>query len=195
MKYTSLTYLEINDLIRKYQSELRKLEFQISHTKKTISELQNLQQQGSTELDVHPSSSPAEEEIYEFPAEEKVEKKNQRKKQNQTESKKEAVTLPKQKRGYRLSEWDLFILEKLEEKGHILVNADFFDLALPFVKEKNLDLDDTQIRGKISRSIHKLANKRNEIIKTNFPGKGYAYGLKSWFNAQGKLKKKYFKNL
>lgn len=93
--------------------------------------------------------------------------------------------------GYRLSEWDQFILQTLADTGHVLINSELMDMAFEKSKSEKLNLTQEEVRGKMVRSIHKLANKRGAIIKAPFPGKGFAYGLAAWFTGTGKLKKIY----
>jgi hypothetical protein len=102
-------------------------------------------------------------------------------------------TIADEGKGYRLSEWDLFIIENLEKAQHVLVNAQILELAKAKVEEEKLDLNDQQLRGKLNRSIHKLANKRGNLVKVDYPGKGFAYGLPNWTDKNNEIKKKYLK--
>ncbi|MBK6619789.1 MAG: hypothetical protein IPH04_20770 [Saprospirales bacterium] len=61
-----------------------------------------------------------------------------------------------------------------------MVNADIMDMAKAKNKKDKVTMSDIDLRGKLNRSIHKLANKRRDLVKTNYPGKGYAYGLAEW---------------
>ncbi|NJN78495.1 MAG: hypothetical protein HC803_09365, partial [Saprospiraceae bacterium] len=44
-------------------------------------------------------------------------------------------------------------------------------------------LDDKQLRNALSRTVHKLANKQDAVLKENFGGKGFLYSLNPNFNA------------
>ena len=94
-------------------------------------------------------------------------------------------------KGYRLSDWDKFIIECLVQAQMPLINSDFMELAFERNRNSNEVLPEDIVRGKLTRSIHKLANKRSEIVKINFSGKGFAYALPDWVNAKGNLKAKY----
>ena len=83
-------------------------------------------------------------------------------------------------KGYRLSEWDLFIMNSIRDAKKPMVNADIMDMAKAKNKKDKVTMSDIDLRGKLNRSIHKLANKRRDLVKTNYPGKGYAYGLAEW---------------
>ena len=94
-------------------------------------------------------------------------------------------------KGYRLSDWDKFIIESLIDAQGPLINSDFMELAFEKNRNSKEVLSEDVVRGKLTRSIHKLANKRREITKINFSGKGFAYALPDWLNAKGELKTKY----
>ncbi|TVR82840.1 MAG: hypothetical protein EA409_03985 [Saprospirales bacterium] len=244
MSITNLTAPELRELISKYQSELRKLEYQASKTYATIQELEDVFYQSSSrsERPILPSSMGAAQTTTTSqspPAESPPKKKRGRKPkvkalEETTESaiekpsesgrrqsskparvvsatgaqddvftilpkktpkkRKPAQSKGKRKRvvktdGYRLSDWDTFIVRSLEDTDRILRNADFYELAKEWIKTTGEEIDNTEIRGKISRSIHKLANKRGYIIKVKYPGRGNAYALPDWFTKDGKLKK------
>lgn len=93
--------------------------------------------------------------------------------------------------GYRLSDWDLFILDELKSARMVLVNSDFFRLATKRIKKLKIEMTKTQLHGKINRSIHKLTHKREEIVKVSFSGKGYAYALKEWLDENDNLLLRY----
>lgn len=213
MKTTVLSNHEINDLIRRYESELRKLQFQLEKTNATIRDLYEMRDSA----DVSPAPA-AERAAITFVGgvpeqeEEKQEKsapvkrrrrgrppKSASKDQGGSETSKAEKPTRKRKGkrvrrktgGYRLSGWDQVIVNGLEEKGKIMVNADFFERAMQYNNEAGHGLDESDVRGKVSRSLHKLANKRGDIIKVNFEGKGYAYALPGWLKPSGELKKKH----
>lgn len=218
MREYNLTRYEINDLIRKYQSELRKLEFQVAKTRVTIrellEELARLEESGEglRHSDYSPVELPTEPEPEPEP---KPKRKRRRKKvekpveeavsetglapTEETKAPEEKKTRKprtrnRKKGGYRLSEWDDFILNALKEEQKILVSSDFLDKGKEWQTTQEEPMEDEQlIKGKIARSIHKLANKRGQIVKVDYPGKGFAYALPDWVTKSGNLKKKYIK--
>lgn len=90
--------------------------------------------------------------------------------------------------GYRLSDWDKFIIESLKTKQQALITQDFLDIA-----KDNPDIKsgEAQIKVKLNRSLHKLANRKGVLAKVEHSGRGYAYALNEWVNAKGALPKKY----
>lgn len=206
-KSTVLTHHEINDLIRKYQSELRKLEYQVTKIQEALSDLHAMQEdyagqeQEVSSANGHSStavasskSSSAAVKKQEDPA-----KKPEPKSKGRPGRKPKAKTgkrIKKAKKsgrssGYRLSVWDKFILNALEESNKTLINSELYEQAKEYAAENKIEIPNEKLRGKLSRSIHKLANKRKELVKVPFEGKGFAYALTNWVTAEGKLKQKY----
>ena len=100
----------------------------------------------------------------------------------------------KKLKGYRLSEWDIFIINSIKDANRVLVNAEIMDKAKAKNKKEKVTMDDLTLHGKLNRSIHKLANKRRDLIKVDFPGKGYAYGLAEWADEKGKIRVEFHQN-
>ncbi len=94
--------------------------------------------------------------------------------------------------GYRLSEWDTFILSNLEKAGKTLISDELYELAVTWNKDEKLGLTEPEIKGKLTRSVHKLANKRKELVKVPRVGRGFSYALTTWMGPKG-IKKKYAK--
>ena len=211
-----LTKVEINDLIKKYQSELRKLEYQASKTQITIDELQAMIPMESSDNRYQSSfSSPTASTVHEreevrsrTTTESGYSELNGKPTQSKVDTiaVKTAPPSPKAKLtklstrpgkrirkqgGYRLSDWDEFLLNTLKQEQRTLMTSDFLDICLEQQKGKANPMSEEEIKGKLSRSIHKLANKRELIEKIQTAGKGYTYALKSWFTAAGSLKSNY----
>ena len=235
----NLTPAELQELISRYESELRKLEFQVSKTYETIAELRITHKQNITKpvavAPVAPVASKPELKrkrgrprkvvaVVETPAPKKASKTKI--KENKTQatpatpkrkrgrpkkvvetttatlskkasSKAKAAAKPtKRKRrktgGYKLSDWDSFVLGTLEKTQQILIKSEFVEIAtLEGTLTSGMASED--IYEKITRSIHKLANKRKAIVKAPFPGRGFAYALPGWLSSNGKLLKQYSK--
>ncbi|MCO6479589.1 MAG: hypothetical protein J5I94_23340 [Phaeodactylibacter sp.] len=94
----------------------------------------------------------------------------------------------KKERGYRLSEWDKFVVDSLKTKQQALITKDFVDIA-----KANPDIKsgEAQIKVKLNRSLHKLSNKKGSLVKVEHSGRGFAYALSEWVNNKGELPKKY----
>mgnify|MGYP003329176905 CR=1 FL=1 len=96
------------------------------------------------------------------------------------------------KNGYKLSPWDEFIINALKEKQHVLISKDLIEISKSKAEKDNVKFDLDEVKNMLNRSLHKMANKRNDLIKTKYEGKGFAYALPNWVNQTNKsLKKKY----
>jgi hypothetical protein len=200
---------ELADLIHRYESEVRKLKFQLQKTTETIQDLKGRMEDAPVAATVIAATTSAPQVPKRGRG--RPRKSEAQKAASQNGAAPEAVNPPKRKRGrpkgstnkkkvirrvkdgYRLSEWDSFIINSLKKANKVLVNSDLMELGKEKVKKEKLKLDDIQLRGKLNRSIHKLANKRGKLVKVDFPGKGFAYGLEDWADKSGKVKAKYRK--
>ncbi len=91
--------------------------------------------------------------------------------------------------GYRLSDWDNVLLQALQKAGKPIKKNDIDGVfkSNPIVTREKLN--DDMLYSKVSRVIHKLANKRGLIRKEDSEGKGFAYALTTWYDDKtGKLK-------
>lgn len=206
---TNLKEVEIRDLINRYESELKKLTYQANKVRETISELQS--HIGIKDIPPVTTNIPKKkppvivsppEGVYTGTFSYSSSNSSNTKKVNKQPSISEAsiaevlsnsdeFDLQENGNGYRLSEWDHFILDSLKSAKMTLVNNDFFKLAAKRVKAQGLEMSKSQLHGKINRSIHKLTHKREMIKKVNFSGKGYAYALNEWLDGNEKLLLRY----
>jgi len=217
----SLTNKDVKSLIKAYESDIRQLEYKIIKTREALSELtgngngsKTTGKRGRPRKEINYSADTVQSPPKKRGRPRKViledgdptgpgtPKVIQKKKSNTGKKEKVKLVFPKvsprkprtissKSGGYRLSEWDNFVLDSLENFGKVMINSELYDLALQKNEADKMGLTDEDVRGKLVRSIHKLANKRMEIAKAPFPGKGYAYGLSSWFSGSGNLKKTY----
>jgi hypothetical protein len=90
--------------------------------------------------------------------------------------------------GYRASDWDLFVLDSITQKQRILTTSQLTDIG---VAKPEIKIGAAQIKSKLNRSLHKLANQKGLLVKVKHDGRGFAYGLVEWLNENGELPKKY----
>lgn len=214
MPRITLTAQEIDELISSYISARSKLQFQIGMINQTIDGLKEqkksapaarkLRKQTAKEerfMNMEADASNADADV---PAVKEPKTRGSAKiltrKEKQPKEKKAGKQGKRVRRiksdGYRLSYWDEFILNTISEKRKPLINSELYDACLSKSMQENLNLNETQLQGKIARSLHKLSNKRTTLRKFDIPGRGYAYGLGEWFFAKsGKLKKVFLKGL
>ncbi len=185
MDQIHLTSLELRELISRYQSELRKLGFQAEKTRQTISELEEALRQKSggrthTEYPTHAvsheleeSNAPKEvkEQFPDLPEDVQIVEHQPAEVSTRTRGK---LSEKKRENLHRLSEWDEWVINLINESEHgYLRNSDFLEAGKYYFK----DMPEEEIRGRTSRSLHKLANKKGLLAKINIPGKGYGYTI------------------
>jgi hypothetical protein len=181
MKNIELSIQEIRGLIKKYEGELRQVNYQATRIKQILLELktslrnhkvliaeENNNQENHKSLDVEDTSVNTDTLVA---------------------GTINSIRLPVY--GYKLSTWDQFILNSLDQAEHMLESSDFLTLAKKEDFHVSERLNEEQLKGKISRSLHKLVNKKELLVKINTPGKGYAYALNTWLDETGKLMRKY----
>jgi uncharacterized coiled-coil protein SlyX len=182
MARITLTLNEIDDLITAYKSSLKKLRFQMDHTTQTLRDLQEMRELKKEKMTPQPKEKKAAVE-----GEEKVKpaKKTPGRKPGR---KKKSV----RSQGYRLSDWDNSIIETIRANDKPMTSGDLVVAIMEKEAAEGANPDEKLTKGKVARSLQKLANKRGTLRKHPTRGKGFAYGLGEWFFAKtGKLKKAY----
>lgn len=221
---TNLSSGEIQDLINKYNSELKKLEFQIAEVKMTLSGLENLMK----DVNSREKASFAKVKIKKEPSVEKVKKgrKSSEKKLREAEVKKSNKTAAKKatgantvkaaikkkavakpvkkkttigkatvkgkaasidKKGYKLSDWDNYVIQSIEQSGKVLITSEIIDLVKSKMTDSGKKTTDAEVKNKVTRSLQKLVNRRGDLSKVTFKGKGFAYSLPNWVVSKGKV--------
>lgn len=84
------------------------------------------------------------------------------------------------KGGYKLSEFDEMIMEALRAKNHVLINADFIEYITDKLIAAGKPEEHDEIKKKVSRSLHKLTAKRNDLTQVEHSGRGLAYAYPEW---------------
>jgi hypothetical protein len=92
--------------------------------------------------------------------------------------------------GYKLSEFDEMIMEALRTKNHVLINADFIQFITDKLNAAGTPEDHEEIKKKVSRSLHKLTAKRNDLLQVEHSGRGVAYAFPEWVK-NGRTKPQY----
>ena len=99
--------------------------------------------------------------------------------------------------GYRLSPVDELVIEALETREMALKTAELHEYAAEALSKKGESMDDDRLRLLISRSLQKLANRRDDIVKLRNPDeRGHLYALPSWVIGSGEeanLKRKFLR--
>lgn len=191
----NLSILEIKDLINRYQSEVSKLEFQLARTRQTIEELKTLIPKKKAETaaalaalkNSSESGTASQERMQDHAVNGDAETLSYAQSKNyiveeRAVSALESAMSKAQRRnarssGYRLSAWDMVIINGIEKAQRPLTNTELFTLFREKRDTEGLNGTDDQLRGRLNRSLHKLANKRGILVKMDKEGRGFAYGL------------------
>jgi len=86
-------------------------------------------------------------------------------------------------------DWKQAIIGTIEENKKVILSSKLFDNAVESAKVANLNMTDSQIRTKIISNLKKMLNKRTDIRTVKTEKYGYVYGLVSWFETDGSIKK------
>lgn len=171
-KNNKLSELDLMDLINDYKSELRKLNYKADICEGRIQELES--QLKSTKSYGRPLVQ-AEESI------------NINGEQKRKQRKKET----KPRKPYPLSMWDKIILESITQNNHATLSKDIYDQSFDKAKELGIFVDEEKAKAKINQCLVKLANRRSDLVKVKYAGRGYAYSFPEWVDPKGHLKKEY----
>ncbi len=198
MRKTRLSSSEIQDLISKYQSELKKLEFQTEDIVSTITELQNwlesVEQSEKTALSK--MSRKRKIAVPKVTAPTEVKKRGRPPKKAKKSTEKAVSTTQKQikketaKKGYKLSNWDEWLISGITQKGKPMITQEILDWVKIKSQEAGIQTSENEIRNKVIRSLQKLANRRGDLVKVPYKGKGYAYATPEMPGAKRKVGRK-----
>jgi hypothetical protein len=95
------------------------------------------------------------------------------------------------KKGYKLTFWDEYVIESIKQAGKVRITHEILQFVTEKMKATGKSASDTEIQNKVIRSLQKLANRRNDLKKVPYEGKGLAYALPAWFGENGKLNKEF----
>lgn len=194
---------DIKALLATYESKQRQLQFELDQTKKMIrsfkSALPELEAAEAAQM-----ASLAEvavlDEVAVAPV---VAPKRKRGRPAGISTKKMAGDIPAKKQtrkksgkkgrsaGYRLSEYDQLVFKALEVTGTAMINSEIVDFIEADQKSRGEKADADHIQTMVVRSLQKLANRRDDILKVPYEGRGRAYALPAWVNNKGDLKRKH----
>jgi hypothetical protein len=202
---THLTSGEIHDLINKYNSELKKLEFQIEDVKMTISGLESLMKDVNIKekvsfakvkskrknINVKPVAKQSSKIIQKKPnlnitPVSKQKKESPKKVSAKKISVNKSVPVAENK-GYKLSDWDIFVIQSIDQSGKVLITSEIIDIVKKKMISAGKKTNDKEIKNKVTRSLQKLVNRRGDLSKVQFKGKGFAYALPKWLDENGKI--------
>jgi hypothetical protein len=90
---------------------------------------------------------------------------------------------------HELGDWDQLMIKSIHEAKQPLINAELLDIAMQSPLGKKIGKDESRLM--ISRTIHKLVNRKNILKKVDHIGRGNAYATEGMLNTDGKVKKEF----
>ena len=156
-----LSFLERRELLEKYRSDLRKVDFERDYLVSLITRLEN-------ELQIPSVTAQRVAEPTRI-----VSRTVQRSAPKSSISKSGGP----RRYGFKLSNWDEVMLDALNGVSESLNSGALLEIFEDANNALENPLDDKQLRNALSRTVHKLANKKDVIIKENFGGKGFLYRM------------------
>lgn len=199
---------DVKQLVANYEAKQRQLQFELDQTKRMIRSLKNtlpaIEQAESEQAAILIEAETTIEEVsVPAPVAKPGGKRRGRPAGKKNGAKTKKVTAPKVSKkkekkdsktrasGYRLSEYDQDVFNALKSTGRAMINAQIVSFIEEDKKEKGENPGTDEIQKMVVRSLQKLANRRDDIKKVPYEGRGMAYALPEWLNGQGVIKKKH----
>jgi S-methylmethionine-dependent homocysteine/selenocysteine methylase len=174
-----LNFLERRELLEKYRSDLRKVDFERNYLTQLIQQLEN-----ELQIPSAATTAPQRNIQYAAPKTTTTATKAPKQKRNYSKSSSSEDALEKQRvYGVKLSAWDILMLDTLENITEPLNSGSLLEIFEAKNASLTKSLDDKQLRNALSRTVHKLANKKDIVLKDNFAGKGFLYTLNPNYQA------------
>lgn len=174
MKYSSkLNEFDILDLLNEYHSELRKLKHKMDYVKAKIADLE-------AEYSINKKIT---NNVGSF---EKIETENSIKSNSDSDD-----APKKERKPYPLSQWDKFIIESITANGHATLSKDIYASVKDKAIAADIFVNDDKSKAKINQCLVKLTNRRNDLRKVKYKGRGFAYALPEWYDDRNRLKKEH----
>ena len=188
----TLDPVEIEQLITVYNSELRQLNYRVLSVRKNIEQLESALAKIGKSPGPKVGAAPVEvaRSTPESSAAMSPDISSSSQKAASALKKVPAPTPAPVRRRRKLSPWDQFIIDTLEDKGKVMIMSEILEIVSNDFQEAQ-GLGEAKIKSKLNAVFHKLANKKGALVKINFEGRGFAYALPGWLNGAGELKKKH----
>lgn len=164
----TLTTSDIMDLISEYKAEIRKLSAKISFCENRILELEEL----IDDENIFSNTDSFNNISGRISA---------RPRRIETRARKP----------YPLSDWDTLILNVIREEGRAILSKELYNRCFIKAAEMGIAMDETKNKAKINQCLVKLSDRRHDIEKVRYGGRGYAYCLPEWVDEDGRIKDEY----
>jgi hypothetical protein len=193
MANTNLNALQTKGLIDLYHSELKKLEFQLAKTRQTIDELeehlkvrQEIEEAAGIVTTAKTKTPSAGKRRGRPPKKASAKKEVAPKSASKPAKAAKSTSRKPMQRQRKLSKWDEFVITAIKKAKRPLISSEILK-ASEKENAKSDKMSDIQLKRKLNQVLHKLANKRGDLEKIPYEGKGFSYALPEWVE-NGKLK-------
>lgn len=193
MKFSNkLNEFDILDLLNEYHSELRKLKYKTEYVKRKVAELEGQYEVAKAKKGgrFRVEAQSADEVAATGEQGQAVAVVEKRRRGRPAKDKSEKVEVKKRK-PYPLSIYDTMILNTLEEAGKAQLSKAIIEAVRVKAIDAGIFETEEKLRSKINQCLVKLTNKRHDLKKVNYKGKGYGYALPVWYDDRGRLRKEF----
>lgn len=83
----------------------------------------------------------------------------------------------KTRKPYPLSKWDNIIIDVIKENGRPTTSKEIYDSAMQKAKEQGIAMGEDKMKAKINQCLVKLTNRRHDLKKVKYKGRGFAYSI------------------
>ncbi len=102
-----------------------------------------------------------------------------------------AKTAGRRKRATKFSEWDQFVIGTIKTAGYPLLSTELLGFAGKQNSVSGKPMSAADLKNKVARSLHKLANVKKMLAKVKAPGRGFYYATKNMMESKNKVKKEF----
>ena len=78
---------------------------------------------------------------------------------------------------YPLSQWDNIIIDVIKENGKPTTSKEIYVAEMQKAAELGIAMDEGKMKSKINQCLVKLTNRRHDLKKMKYQGRGFAYSL------------------
>jgi len=78
---------------------------------------------------------------------------------------------------YPLSQWDIIIIDVIKENGKPTTSKEIYAKAMAKAVAMNIAMEEGKMKSKINQCLVKLTNRRHDLRKVRYQGRGFAYTI------------------
>lgn len=86
-------------------------------------------------------------------------------------------TPEKTRKPYPLSQWDNIIIDVIKENGKPTTSKEIYAKAMAKAVAMNIAMEEGKMKSKINQCLVKLTNRRHDLKKVRYQGRGFAYTI------------------